>query len=61
MSKCKECKSRMILMSGVGHLEADAEPYEAGIEEEAEITEIEIILSMHFCVKCSKAVSITQE
>jgi len=51
----------MILMSGRAYLYADAEPYDSGKEEEAEITEIDIFVSVEYCVQCSVATSISQE
>lgn len=48
---------KTILATGiVTEFEPDAEPYEAGIEEEAEMIEAEISVGIHYCPECREVV-----
>lgn len=57
MVRCKKCGSKTVLASGsVEIFTPDAEPYENGIEEDAETEEIwtYVDVGIHYCEKCGK-------
>lgn len=53
MEKCSKCGEKTVLMSGLVQANADQEPYEEGIIEDAEVSECEVYVSFQFCVSCN--------
>jgi len=61
MSKCKDCNSDMITMSGEACLEVDDEPYIEGVEEKSVLQDVKIYVCAEYCEKCDKAQWINEQ
>lgn len=48
---CKKCGSKLALVSGTFYFQADAEPYESGVEEELDI-DTDMHIHAHYCIVC---------
>lgn len=52
---CEKCNTKLILMSGMVYGNADEEPYEADVIEEAEVSNCEIWINFMYCHNCDSA------
>lgn len=59
--KCEKCGGRTALVTGTFYYDTDAEPYENGIEEEAEVESGECWVGGYICENCGNVQGLWHE